>query len=301
MGTPVEKRGTLYDLQGRVLSSPHQQGENNPASDASFYDRAKSHLEDAVRIVVNTAATTAREAYHVLGHVPEVADGLLRLQSKRRASSEFEDEHVDSWIEAAPEGSVAIVGHSWGGLLALNKTLQYSRKVSLCMTVATPTRGTPAAYLSVFLSLLNACGPSAKQMRPGSELVETLETRCRELTRANLPIVKPRFVDVRAEMDILIPGANNYSAYADEKHTVDGYGHVGVLHSQRLYEILLTNLQDMHAARGVPQQVLFLHGYCLSGEAFDHVERRLQQQRDRIVKAVYRPTYDYRKNIQLGK
>jgi pimeloyl-ACP methyl ester carboxylesterase len=74
----------------------------------------------------------------------------------------------------APIGRVDVVGHSLGGLVATYwlKRIDRGRRIRRVITLGTPHRGTPLAWLGV--ALLGWISPAVWQMLPGSPLLRAL-------------------------------------------------------------------------------------------------------------------------------
>lgn len=126
---------------------------------------------------------------------------------------------ADRVASRSATGSVHLVGHSLGGLIAraYAQLLGGERTVRSCITLATPHQGTNVAYA--------AAGRAALDLRPGSFLLRRLRAAARPS-----PV---RFVSFRGSRDrLVVPG---HSARIDEPAlrarnlVAYGFGHTGVL------------------------------------------------------------------------
>ena len=98
----------------------------------------------------------------------------LHLADVRRTARRV-DRALARLAERSSFGRVDVVGHSLGGLVATYwlKRIDQGRRIRRVITLGTPHRGTPFAYLGVLL--FGAISPAVWQMLPGSRLVRELE------------------------------------------------------------------------------------------------------------------------------
>jgi triacylglycerol esterase/lipase EstA (alpha/beta hydrolase family) len=138
---------------------------------------------------------------------------------------------------AATHGAsqVVVIAHGMGGLVArLCLREQSSAYVRTLVTLGTPHQGSKLNAL--------ALDPMAQEMRPGSELLEALA--CDEARPDNVELIA-----IYSSFDLTVipssagqyPGASNIE--------VEGVGHVGLLWSARVFELVHENLEFAHAAR----------------------------------------------------
>jgi triacylglycerol lipase len=129
---------------------------------------------------------------------------------------------------------VHIVGHSLGGLVARYyvQALGGDSRVSKCVTMGTPHRGTIAAYLSAI--------PAATQMRPGSRFLEALNA---------LPAPQHvRWYSFYSRRDILVTPYRN-ALLPDDRFNVinfnmDDEGHLSFLMSPSVIDAVVEYLRD---------------------------------------------------------
>jgi triacylglycerol esterase/lipase EstA (alpha/beta hydrolase family) len=134
---------------------------------------------------------------------------------------------------------VHVVGHSLGGVIVrwFVQELGGDDVVDTCITIGAPHHGTFPAYLGF--------GPAARDMRPGSEVVQRLENGFRRFTAT-------RFVNLYSDLDVLIIPPS--SAVLPERpnvhqHLIEDLGHTSLLLSPVLVEEVCDHLEGKHLAR----------------------------------------------------
>jgi pimeloyl-ACP methyl ester carboxylesterase len=139
--------------------------------------------------------------------------------------AEWFGKHVEDVMRISGAKRVHLVGHSLGGVVArwYIQELGGEKHVDHCVTIGTPHHGTMAAYLGI--------GPAARDMRPGSEVVERLENG---FARSNV-----MYVNLYSDLDFLIIPAS--SALLPEQRNVhqdliEDLGHTSLLVSEKLVE-----------------------------------------------------------------
>jgi pimeloyl-ACP methyl ester carboxylesterase len=139
--------------------------------------------------------------------------------------AEWFGKHVEDVMRISGAKRVHLVGHSLGGVVArwYIQELGGEKHVDHCVTIGTPHHGTMAAYLGI--------GPAARDMRPGSEVVERLE---HGFARSNV-----MYVNLYSDLDFLIIPAS--SALLPEQRNVhqdliEDLGHTSLLVSEKLVE-----------------------------------------------------------------
>ena len=132
---------------------------------------------------------------------------------------------------------IHIVGHSLGGIVARYAVqLGGLEGVDVCITVGSPHRGTPMARFGL--------GTTARQLRPGSDLLRRLSASSRRLPT--------RFVAFYSNVDVLSPG---WCSRIDEpvlratNVLVKDEGHLSMMLSRRLSVAVASQLA---AAEGLP-------------------------------------------------
>lgn len=132
---------------------------------------------------------------------------------------------------------VHLVGHSLGGVVA-RYAVQVSglEEVGVCVTVAAPHGGSPAAWCGV--------GSTARQLRPGSDVLRRLSASSRRLPT--------RFVAYYSNLDLVVPARRAMILEPALRATnllVKDEGHVSILLSRRLASSVVAQLA---AAEGLP-------------------------------------------------
>ncbi len=129
-------------------------------------------------------------------------------------------------------GHVHLVGHSLGGLVARYavQRLGLDRVTRTVVTVATPHRGSPLAWLG--------SGPAVAQLRPGSALLRDLPPL--EATH------QVRWVVLHAGADLVVPPPR-----PGEGRCLPGYGHHSILSAPELADAVVTHLRSAEPAPAV--------------------------------------------------
>jgi hypothetical protein len=146
--------------------------------------------------------------------------------------------HVDALRQDVPRREMAIVAHGLGGLAARAFVQRAGSRsgVRWLVTLGTPHGGTLALW---WLSL----GPFRDDVRPGSDALHALSTRLPARVEA-VAISSPDDAMLLPPSGARWPEACNVS--------VEGSGHLGLLVSARVYELITENLavEPAPAARG---------------------------------------------------
>jgi pimeloyl-ACP methyl ester carboxylesterase len=125
---------------------------------------------------------------------------------------------------------VHLVGHSTGGIVARYAVqLGGLEEVGVCVTIASPHGGAPAARLWV--------GETAKQLRPGSVVLRRLHASSRRLDT--------RFVAFYSNVDVLSPGHRSMirePALRAANILIKDEGHLSMMLSRRLAMTLAAQL-----------------------------------------------------------
>ncbi|MDH2389484.1 alpha/beta fold hydrolase [Streptomyces sp. HNM0663] len=127
--------------------------------------------------------------------------------------------HIEDICASTGHREVDVVGHSLGGLVARYyvQRLAGDRRVRTLVTLGTPHAGTPVA-------LLAGAHPLARQMRPGSPVIEEL--------RQPAPGCRTRFVSFWSDLDhLMIPMETACIDHPDliaENVPVSGIGHLAL-------------------------------------------------------------------------
>lgn len=136
--------------------------------------------------------------------------------------------HVDHVLEETGAHRVHLIGHSLGGLVARAYIQLHggSDKIHTCITLGSPHGGTYAA--------LAGRGKAARDLRPGSDLIERLETA---------PPCETRFVAYYSNLDAMIIPASNAKLVSTNVRArnvlVKDLGHMSFLISQTLLRSLV--------------------------------------------------------------
>lgn len=141
--------------------------------------------------------------------VPELAERFKR--------------HVEDVMKVSGSDRVHVVGHSLGGVIVrwFVQELGGEEVVDRCVTVGTPHKGTMAAYIGF--------GPAARDMRPGSEVLQTLEAGFRSS--------RVRYVNLYSDLDVLIVPASSALLPLRpnvHNHLIHDLGHTSLLVSEEL-------------------------------------------------------------------
>lgn len=139
--------------------------------------------------------------------------------------------HVEDVLRVSGAPRVHLVGHSLGGVVArwYLQEMGGADNVDHCVTIGTPHLGTFAAYLGL--------GQTAKEMRPGSPMIQRLE--------AGFDEVDTTFVNLYSDLDVLI--VPSVSAILPERanvhnHLIRDFGHTSLLVSPELMSTVVDHL-----------------------------------------------------------
>ena len=169
--------------------------------------------------------------YNALNHsIPDLAERFGR--------------YVEDLRRVSGANRVHIVGHSLGGVIArwYVEQLDGHKVVDTCVTIGTPHRGTYAAYLGI--------GPAAKDMRPGSGVMQALDHSLRRS--------KVKYVNLYSDLDLLIvPGS--YGLLPDRKnvhnHLIEDLGHTSLLLSDVVVDQLCAHLEKIEQVAKLPKLI----------------------------------------------
>jgi triacylglycerol lipase len=153
------------------------------------------------------------------GSVPDLAERFGR--------------YVDDIRRVSGSSRVHLVGHSLGGVIArwYLEQLGGHKHVDTCVTIGAPHHGTYAAYLGP--------GQAAKDMRPGSDVIQTLEGSLRKRTT---------YVNLYSDLDLLIVPPS--SAVLPDRpnvhnHLIEDIGHTSLLLSDELVDQVCGHLEKV--------------------------------------------------------
>jgi triacylglycerol esterase/lipase EstA (alpha/beta hydrolase family) len=138
---------------------------------------------------------------------------------------------VDAIIKNTQHKKVDIIGHSLGGLVGRYyvQNLSGYKYVKNLITLATPNWGTQLAILGI--------GPSAKQMRPEADFIDKLNMDLSNLRRVS-------FSSIWSPFDaLIIPPTNAILRGAGKNIKIDFVGHIGMLYSDRVFELICKILE----------------------------------------------------------
>jgi triacylglycerol lipase len=142
--------------------------------------------------------------------------------------------YVDDIRRVSGSQQVHILGHSLGGVIARWYVEQLGgyKVVDTVVTIGAPHHGTLAAYLGI--------GQAAKDMRPGSDVITTLEAGMRKR--------KVTYVNLYSDLDFLIVPPS--SAVLPDRpnvhnHLIEDIGHTSLLLSDELVEQVCRHLEKV--------------------------------------------------------
>lgn len=148
---------------------------------------------------------------------------------------------IDGLRERHGAHGVVVVAHGMGGLVArLCLRAREGRDVLALITLGTPHQGSKLAVL--------ALDRMAQEMRPGSALVE-------ELAEADPLPSRLEVIAIYAGFDLMVLPASAGRYQGASSIEVEGVGHLGMLWSRRVAELVRENLdfiRDNAAAQGAP-------------------------------------------------
>lgn len=138
---------------------------------------------------------------------------------------------VEGIIKNTRHKKVDIIGHSLGGLVGRYyvQNLGGYKNVNNLIALATPNWGTQLAIFGI--------GPSAKQMRPQANFIDRLNTDINNLRKIN-------FASIWSPFDaLIIPSTNAILRGAGKNIRIDFVGHLGMLYSDRVFELICKILE----------------------------------------------------------
>lgn len=143
---------------------------------------------------------------------------------------------VEEIKKAHGRDDVILVGHSMGGLVSAKYAIHHNPNVKKIITLGTPAKGTPMAYLARVLSFdQSAC---AREMSPGSSLVQELPVKLKEHSI--------KVVNFCSGADVVVPGSDRAAFDTNEKVKVvfGEMGHLRYLFSGRVLDTLISELKS---------------------------------------------------------
>ncbi len=169
--------------------------------------------------------------YNPIGHsIPDLAQRFGR--------------YVDDLRRISGANRVHVVGHSLGGVIArwYVEQLGGHKVIDTCVTIGTPHTGTYAAYLGV--------GQSAKDLRPGSGVMQALESSLRRS--------RVKYVNLYSDLDFLIIPPSS-ALLPDRRnvhnHLIEDLGHTSLLLSEELVEQLVGHLEKIEQVSRLPKLI----------------------------------------------
>jgi triacylglycerol esterase/lipase EstA (alpha/beta hydrolase family) len=146
------------------------------------------------------------------------------------------ERHVQALLAATGAKQVAIVAHSMGGLVARAWMRAHGHtRVARALTLGTPHHGTAMARFGL--------GPSALQMRPGSDWLRTLDAGEGGATRALITSIFTHHDNIIApQTSSRLAGARNVE--------LGGVGHVALGRDARVLAEVIRELSLLSAAAG---------------------------------------------------
>jgi len=138
---------------------------------------------------------------------------------------------IERICAATGSGDVILVCHSMGGLMARSYLRDHgAARVRKLVTISTPHHGTVLARLGM--------GPNVVQMRPGSRFLEALFAAEREA-----PLECPT-ASIYTTHDNLVAPQDSARLDGARNHAIVGRGHMDILKSRRLAELLVEELRE---------------------------------------------------------
>jgi hypothetical protein len=127
---------------------------------------------------------------------------------------------------------VHLIGHSLGGLIIAQALADdhLTGQVDTVVTIGTPFKGSPWAYLWPFGTMIRA-------LRDGSPLLRRL---------AETPVPDGvRWIAVSSTLDVIVPGRRSVPRHKGVRSvTVDDAGHTGMLLSRQVVNLIVAELPD---------------------------------------------------------
>lgn len=136
---------------------------------------------------------------------------------------QFVDKHV-------PQSPVIIIGHSMGGLIALDYLRMYPNHKSVqgVACIASPLQGASRLQHPVFRTI--CCNQRHRDMHPHSKFIQQLNTFVRNHPHINLHTYS-------AEQDLHVPQTDARSCVLSHPHThVSGYSHFSIVTSEQIWD-----------------------------------------------------------------
>jgi pimeloyl-ACP methyl ester carboxylesterase len=139
-------------------------------------------------------------------------------------------ERVADLLAETGADKVHLIGHSLGGLIIVQALAdgRLAGQVDTVVTIGTPFRGSPWAYLWPFGTMIRA-------LRDGSPLLRRL---------AETPVPDGvRWIAVSSTLDAIVPGRRSVPSHEGVRSvTVDDAGHVGMLLSRQVVNLIVAEL-----------------------------------------------------------
>ena len=144
-----------------------------------------------------------------------------------------------------------LIGHSMGGLVAINLLDLYSEYIHTIVTISTPLQGAPLLNYSPFKYILNT--KRHKQMTPNSaylqRLYEIIMTNNKNILSIgslhdiHVPNEYARFpVDLYEPLNNI---KNNTKNTKYEHHTMSKYGHGSIVNNHEIWDVIRTWIKNI--------------------------------------------------------
>lgn len=129
---------------------------------------------------------------------------------------------------------IILIGHSMGGLVALNYALKDQGEksdIDSVMTISSPSKGTPMAYIGA--------GQCAKEMLPHSEFIDQLNLK----SKHNLDC---QLLQIGLKHDIIVPLQSAFLEDIPDENTyvIENVGHLDILLSDDMIAILIDEIKN---------------------------------------------------------
>ncbi len=206
----------------------------------SFFPlESKKHRKNPILLVHGYMHQSSVWAYH-LYHLRKKGEGPIYTINLGAPFSSLEEfsrkvaEKITCIAEEYPDLPITLIGHSMGGLVCIHAALEkrFSIPVAKVITIGSPLAGTKWAKL--------APGTCARQMQIGSKFLQQL--------RKNLekPLDFLLFHIGTTNDQVIVPQTSCFLGKEPQKETtLKGIGHMGLLLSKKVHQILLFYMQDL--------------------------------------------------------
>ncbi|MBI2148582.1 alpha/beta fold hydrolase [Candidatus Woesearchaeota archaeon] len=253
---------------------------------------SREEVSESGRNLDGVVTNVGMELWCMLRQGLNVLESIIKIRGEEPLCAR---EVIGRYLATSANGKVIIIGHSLGGLHARYYAQNYPDKVPLCITIGTPHQGTPTARLARLLYPAGVYGESTREMYPNSEVIRRMDDQFkREKERLRN---KTKFVNIRSKKDFVVPYSYSHFSHTDEEYTLENCGHVGSIDSDILYKILVRETEEVYRKHG-ECPVVMLHGFCLNGETFIDLHKKLGIFHRTIASRIFTPDYNFTTSIE---